>query len=63
MRPEVQNLIEELKTLQRKMEDEGNRVRMRIAEYAQLNGEALELTKAIVDGAPNGRKLLSRLVE
>jgi hypothetical protein len=60
---ELQTLIEELKALQQRMEDEGNRVRQRIAEYTQLNDETLELTKAIVDGAPHARKLLSRIVE
>jgi hypothetical protein len=60
---ELQNLIDELKALQQRMEDEGNRVRERIAEYAKLNDETLELTKAIVDGAPHAATLLSRIIE
>ena len=62
-RSKIQHLIEELKGLQQRMEDEGNRVRKQIEEFASLNQSAIDLTKVVAQAAPSEKEVRTRAVE
>jgi hypothetical protein len=49
---EIDHLIDELKGLQKKLDDEGNRVRQQIVDYASLNQSAFQLIKIVLDEVP-----------
>ena len=46
---EIENLIDELHGLRRKLETEGNRIQSDIAKYAELNQGVMQLTMIISD--------------
>lgn len=47
---EIDDLINELQTLRRKLQTERERIERDITEYATLNTQAMQLTKIVVDG-------------
>ena len=47
---EIDGLISDLKILRERLQDEGERVRREIVEYASLNQAAMQSTKVITEG-------------
>ncbi len=54
---EIDNLINELRTLREKLQADGNRVQRDITEYAALSQSVIQLTKIISDGVTHVKKL------
>jgi hypothetical protein len=48
-RREIENLVGELKTLDKKIHTDGNRIQRDIEEYAELNQHVMQLTTIIAD--------------
>jgi hypothetical protein len=46
---EIDNLVSELQTLRRKLENDGNRIEREIAEYGALSQQVMQLTKIIFE--------------
>ena len=46
---EVENLIDELKTLHKKLQTDSDRIQREIAEHAELSQQVMQLTKIISD--------------
>jgi hypothetical protein len=54
---EIDHLIDELKGLQKRLDDEGNRVRQQIVDFASLNQSTLQLAKIVLDEVPTAKML------
>jgi hypothetical protein len=57
-RREIRNLVGELQTLDKKLENDGDRIQNYIEEYAGLNQQIMQLTTIISDSVkkiPDGR--------
>lgn len=54
---EIDNLIDELKTLREKLQSDGSRVERDIVEYAALSHSVIQLTKIIADGVTQVKKV------
>jgi hypothetical protein len=50
---EIDYLVDGLKGLRRKLDDDGRRVQREIAEYASLSQSVIELTKIVSEGMPH----------
>jgi hypothetical protein len=53
---EIDNLINQLKSLREKLHADGNRVQRDIVEYAALSQSVMQLTKIISDGVTQVKK-------
>lgn len=54
---EIDNLIDELRTLREKLQADGNRVERDIVEYATLSQSVIQLTKIIAEGVTHVKKV------
>jgi len=64
---EINQLIDDLTTLRNKLENESNRIRTDIAQYASMSASAVELTKVVFDSvthvqtAPDAPKISTEI--
>ena len=56
-RSQLQNLIDELQQLQRRLDDNGKRVQQQIAEFAYFSQTTLEFAEQVRDGASDVKRL------
>jgi hypothetical protein len=54
---EIDHLIDGLKDLRKKLDNDGNRVHREIAEYASLSQSVIQLTKIIAEGMTQVQKV------
>lgn len=54
---EVDRLIDDLKTLREKLEEQGNRVQRDIVEYASLSQSVVQLTRIVSEGMTHVKRV------